>query len=72
MQYLLLAFYSILSMTILHVFKSSLLLMDIKVISSLSLLEKRLCRVLFFLWTACEQVWMFSLGQRSGKVAAGS
>lgn len=48
MQYLLLAVYSILAMTVLHVFKSSLLLMDIEVISSFSLLGKRLCRVLFF------------------------
>lgn len=56
MQYLLLAVYSILAMTVLHVFKSSLLLMDIEVISSFSLLEKRLCRVLFFLWSPCGQV----------------
>lgn len=71
MQYLLLAVYSILAMTVLHVFKSSLLLMDIEVISSFSLLEKRLCRVLFFfmvsLWTGVN----VSLGQRSGKIVAG-
>lgn len=72
MQYLLLAVYSILAMTVLHVFKSSLLLMDIEVISSFSLLGKRLCRVLFFffmvsLWTGVS----VSLGQRSGKIVAG-